>query len=244
MKGMQGLVVAGLLGVVGIALNWIYLEGKTKDIASISFIGIKSDVTIERGQTIKQEHLEAVNIPERHGRNLKEYVYLWEDRGTVVGITATRLYQAGDLLYRQDYRTPPPELKLVANEKLIWIPVNSNSFVPELVDPGDRIEFIVPVYESQSVPAANEEGLETIEAMRPVRTETIGPFRVGSLGSRLASREVAAGNRIRSSHERLVGIVINTTDPKEMDNASRLQARVLSGDYQNLGVALLEKARS
>jgi len=244
MKGMQGLIVAGLFGIVGIAFNWIYLQGKTKDIASISFIGVKSGVTIEPGQVIKEEHLEAVNIPEKHGGNLKEYVYLYKDRGTVVGITATRGYQGGDLMYRQDYRTPPPELRLAETEKLIWIPVNSNSFVPELVDPGDRIEFIVPVYESQSVPAANAAGPVKVEAIRPARTETIGPFRVGSLGSRLASRDVAAGNRIRSSHERLVGIVINTADPKEMDNASRLQAKVLSGDYQNVGVALLEKARS
>ncbi len=243
MKGMQGLIVAGLFGIVGVAFNWIYLEGKTRGIASISFIGVKPDTTIKPGQVIKEEHLEAVSIPERHGGNLKEYVYLYKDRGTVVGITATRLYRGGDLLYREHYRTPPPELTLGADEKLIWIPVNSNSFVPELVDPGDEIQFIVPVYESQSAPAASEEGLETVEAMRPVLTETIGDFRVGSLGSRLASRDVAAGNRIRSSQERLVGIVIDTTKEQEMTNASRLQARVLTGDYQNIGVALVKKAR-
>ena len=52
------------------------------------------------------------------------------------------------------------------------------------------------------------------------------------------------GNRLTTSQERLVGIVINTKDAKEMESASRLQAKVLSREYQDIGVALLEKSRS
>jgi hypothetical protein len=246
MKGMQGLIVAGLLGVLGVALNWIYLQGKTKDYASVSFLGIKPEVTIEPGQIIREDQLEPVPIPEGHAGNLKEFVYLHEERGTIVGITATRPYQAGDLLFRQDYRTPPAQLKLGPDEKLIWIPVNSSSFVPELVDPGDRIEFIIPIYETRPPPAAGDGGegsVTTTPARHVVRTETIGPFRVGSLGSRLASREVARGNRLSTSQERLVGIVISQKDVRERDNAANLQGRILSGEYRDIGVALLEKAK-
>jgi hypothetical protein len=232
------------LGVLGLALNWIYLQGKTKDVATVRFLGIKPDVTLEPGQIIREEHLLAVPVPERHAGSLKEYAYLYEDRGTVIGITATRRYLGGDLLCREDYRTPPPELKLAPNEKLIWIPVNSNSFVPELVDPGDRIEFIIPIYEPQPLPAAGSEGsLTAVPARRVARTETIGPFRVGSLGSRLASRQVARGNRLSTSQERLVGIVVSEKDERERDNAANLQGRVLAGDYRDIGVVLVEKGR-
>jgi hypothetical protein len=244
MKGMQGLIVAGMLGVLGLALNWIYLQGKTKDVASVRFLGIKSDAKIDPGRMILEEHLEPVAVPERHAGNLKDYVYLYEDRGTVIGITATRAYQGGELVYRQDYRTPPPSLKLKQDEKLIWIPVNSSSFVPELVDPGDLIEFIIPIYEDQPLPEGEEGSYTATAAQRVVKTETIGPFRVGSLGSRLASRQVARGNRISSSQERLVGIVISENDARESDQAAILQSRVLAGDYRDIGVALLEKARS
>jgi hypothetical protein len=241
MKGMQGLIVAGLLGVLGVALNWIYLQGKTKEVATVRFLGIQSPTPIEPGQVILDKHLQAVPIPALHAGNLKDFVYLYEEQGTVVGMTATKRYQKGDLLYRQDYRTPPAELKLESHEKLIWVPVNSSGFVPDLVDPGDRIEFIIPIYESQAAPTNSEEGWTAVPARRVVRTESIGPFRVGSLGSRLASREVARGSRMSTSQERLIGIVVSEKDQRELDNAANLQARVLSGDFRDVGVALLEK---
>jgi hypothetical protein len=66
---------------------------------------------------------------------------------------------------------------------------------------------------------------------------------VGSLGSRLASREVARGNRLSTSQERLIGVVISQKDVREQDNAANLQGRILSGDFRDIGVALLEKVK-
>jgi hypothetical protein len=225
MKGMQGLIVAGLLGVLGVALNWIYLQGKTKDVATVRFLGIKSPTPLEAGQVIREEHLQAVPIPAMHAGNLKDFVYLYEERGTVVGITATKRYQNGDLLYRQDYRTPPAELKLEPHEKLIWVPVNSSGFVPDLVDPGDRIEFIIPIYESQAAPTGSRGRLDggARPARGPHREHRSVPRRL--VGQPLASREVARGNRLSTSQERLIGIVVSQKDQREQDNAANLQAR-------------------
>ncbi len=244
MKGMQGLIVAGLLGVLGVALNWIYLQGKTRDVATVRFLGIRAQTPLEAGQVIREEHLQAVPVPAMHAGNLRDFVYLHEERGAVVGITATRRYETGDLFYRQDYRTPPAELKLEPHERLIWVPVNSGGFVPELVDPGDRIEFIIPIYEAQAQSAGNEDEWAASPARRVVRIESIGPFRVGSLGSRLASREVARGSRLATSQERLIGIIVSQQDQRERDNAMNLQARVLAGDFRDVGVALVQKRRS
>lgn len=241
MKGMQGLIVAGLLGVLAVALNWIYLVGKTKDKDEyIKFLGIKSGVSIAPGQIIRDDQLQAVPVPKDYAENLKGTAYLYEERAIVVGMTATAERKAGDLLYREDYRTPPIELKLEPGEMLIWIPVNSASFVPELVNPGDRINFIVPLYRDSPVPAASDGSGAAAPARHLVETKPIGPFRVGSLGSRLASREVARAHRLSSSQERLVGIVIKKTETLEMDRLAELQKYVLSRDYRgDIGVALL-----
>ncbi len=148
MKGMQGLVIAGMLGLLGVALNWIYLHGKTKDIKTVTFLGINSAATIEAGEVIKESHLAPVAVPEMNSGNLKEFVYLYQDRDSIVGFTATRRYEGGDLIYREHNRRPPPEITLDKGQKLIWIPANSSSFVPALVDPGDTIEFVVPIYDA------------------------------------------------------------------------------------------------
>jgi len=260
MKGMQGLIVAGALGVLGVALNSFYLLYKTPD-KNVEFIGIgdKNDetkiITIEPGTVITKDHLVEVVIPERNAKNLKDFVYLYADLGTVVGITATRRYQTGDLLYREHVRTSPTELKLEPGEKLIWIPVSGNSFVPELVDPGDRIEFVVPVSEPRAPPTPSVEGgVRPVESPQSSRvskkeTATFGPFRVKSLGTRLASSGVVRGNRIPTSQERLVGIVIKIEDEKkveqsqELEHAKELQRGVLTREYQDIGVTLLEKVR-
>jgi hypothetical protein len=37
--------------------------------------------------------------------------------------------------------------------------------------------------------------------------------------------------------------VINTTNARETENGDKLQGKILTGDYQNIGVALLEKGQ-
>lgn len=240
MKGMQGLIVAGLLGVLAVALNWIYLDGKTRDRGDyVTFLAVKSGAKIAPGQIIKDDQLQAVAVPKDYAERLKETAYLYEERAAVAGMTATMPYEAGDLVCRQDYRTPPAELKLSPDEMLIWIPVNSSSFVPELVNPGDRIKFIVPIYEDRPVPAGGDGSPTAVPARHFVETKSIGPFRVGSLGSRLASRDVARAHRLSSSQERLVGIVISEKNEEEQVYLADLQKFALSRDYRDIGVALL-----
>jgi hypothetical protein len=72
--------------------------------------------------------------------------------------------------------------------------------------------------------------------------ERFGPFRVASLGTRLASRRVAQGNRLQSSQERLVGILVSESNEQVKNHAETLHRRVLSGTYQDIGVVLHKKA--
>ena len=76
MKGLTGLIVALVLGVLAVALNWFYLESKTKNFESIEFLGIKStdssEVVINSGDTFKESHFEKVTIPAAHARDLEQ----------------------------------------------------------------------------------------------------------------------------------------------------------------------------
>jgi hypothetical protein len=132
MKGAYGVIFAVFLGVLGGVLNWLYLENKTRDVASISFLGISEGVIIAPGQPLSGRHFVEVRIPERHAKNLQDFVYLYEDHATLEGSPATRNYEGGELVFRADHRTPPAELKLDDNEEMFWVPVDSRSFVPSI----------------------------------------------------------------------------------------------------------------
>ena len=240
MKGAYGLIFAVFLGLLGGVLNWIYLENKTRDVASVSFLGISEGAAIAPGQLLSSRNFVEVRIPERHAKNLQDFVYLYEDRTTLEGSPATRDYAGGELVFRADHRTPPAELKLEKNEEMFWVPVDSRSFVPSLVNPGDQITFVVPVYASQ--PSRPTTGSADVpeDAADAVAGPTIeiGPFRVKSLGDRLGTLDVMKASRRAPTQERQIGIVVDITKPEEVERAKRLRDRLASGDYRNIGIIL------
>ena len=245
MKGPLGLIVAALLGLFGVALNWFYLQGKTRDIESVSFLGVKSGVVIEPGEAFRKEHFKEVKIPSLNKGDLEDFVYLYDDVNTVAGIRATRDYQGGELVYREDYRTPPQQLELKENERLIWIPVESRSFVPDLVNPGDKITFILP-RSALRMPTPADPNLGG-ESPASSRTQMIGPFTIRSLGNRLGSRDVMKASRLSQVQERQVGIVVVV---EEVDGEERLQPkaaqlleRLQQSNYRNVGVALHPRSK-
>src|SRR5262245_4162946 len=129
MKGAPGLIVAALLGVLGVALNWLYLNNKQADLESLSFLGVREGAAIAIGNTFKESDFVQVKIPITQARGLEHFVYLFRDLHLIVGTHATRAYQGGDLVWLADYRTPPSELKLGPKEMLMWVNVDTTSFV-------------------------------------------------------------------------------------------------------------------
>jgi hypothetical protein len=242
MKGAYGLIFAVFLGLLGGVLNWLYLENKTRDVASVSFLGITQGVSVAPGQPLNGRHFSEVRIPELHAKNLQDFVYLYEDRVTLEGSPATRNYEGGELVFRADHRTPPAELKLEDNEEMFWVPVDSRSFVPSLVNPGDRITFVVPVYGNQ--PARVTTGAPATDVTEGAAdavagpTVEIGPFRVKSLGDRLGTLDVMKASRRGPIQERQIGIVVDITKPEEVERAKRLRDRLVNGDYRNIGIIL------
>jgi hypothetical protein len=244
MKGSVGIIVAAFLGLVALVLNWYYLYSKTSDIKTVDFIGIKTPV--RAGDVLLEEHFEPVPIPVREGgvddgriARLREYAYSYADAKTVANIKATRDYQPGDLVLRRDYRTPKPELDLEHNERLLLIAVDGRNFVPELVDPGNEISFIVPRFDSRSpTPAGADGGAEVRSDVLLEANEMIGPFTVASLGSRLGSADVTRANRGVAGQERIVGIRVMAEGNQLERKAMLLLERLEQSSGRNVQVVL------
>ncbi|MFM7845078.1 MAG: hypothetical protein ACKOBW_02775 [Planctomycetota bacterium] len=254
MKGAAGLIVALLLGLLGAALNFVYLTNKTRQVKTVSFIGIKPDTRLRVGDALKEGDLVEVRIPEMHAGNLKEFVFLWQDLETVKGIRAIHPYAGGELLRREDYRTPPPELKLTRGQMLVWVAVDSRSFVPDLVNPRDRVTFVVPlVRPGTPTPVAPNPNTAGAAAGNPLgaaagsepaanpQVEMIGPFEVAAVGNRLGSAEVSRASAGRGGNEFELGIVVKNegTESAPRMDAKAMRLVELSRRIGNQGIGVL-----
>ena len=261
MKGIQGLILAIGLGVVGALLNLAYLHNRSSDEKNINFIGIASDATINRGEVLREDQLVPVGIPERWVGNLRDFALLYDTRQTVIGSPAWRTIVGKTLLLAEDLKTPPQELKLGENERAMWIPVDTRGFVPSLVLPGDTVSFIAsrsqmgaptPAKPPEQ-PGADGAGNELASAPTGP-TEIIGPFTILSLGNRLGSPEVMRAAKIPQVQENVMTIAVkvikvkkNPDDPKspeyeELEEKAATLWKVLQAtNFRQVGVLLHER---
>ena len=231
MKAVPSLIVALILGGAAVIFNWVYLQKKASEFEVVAFLGIREDVTIRLGETLLESHFEEVPIPKRYADKLKKYVFTYRDKPTIAGIKATRDYQGGDLVHRQDYRTPARTIKLKDDERLIWVTVDSRAFVPALVNPGDQLTFVFPG-PGTSGPMAND-----------ATAETLGPFTIGALGTRLGDVDVAKGHSSGRAEERQVGIIAKVESGKLEAKAVRL-LELTTGANRSIAVALHPKKQA
>lgn len=257
MKGAAGIAVAVMLGLLGAALNYVYLDNKTRHIETVSFIGLREEARLRPGDPLKEEDLVEVRIPESNAGNLRKFVFLWQDLETVRGIRAIRAYQGGELLRREDYRTPPPELKLAKGQLLVWVSADNRSFVPDLVNPGDRVTFTVPSSRGPTpavrpavVPNAADPGADPGADLGAAATATrvdggnielVGPFVIAAIGSRLGSAEVSKALQGRSVNDFELGIFVRNegTDAEPRMEAKALRLIELTRRVGNQGVGIV-----
>jgi hypothetical protein len=237
------------------------LDNKTKHIETVSFIGLREEARIRPGDPLKEEDLVEVRIPESNAGNLRKFVFVWQDLETVRGIRAIRAYQGGELLRREDYRTPPPELKLAKGQLLVWVTADNRSFVPDLVNPGDRVTFTVPATRAPT-PAARaavgqgaglagddagdvpNDGLGAAPSPPRVEgggVELVGPFVIAAIGSRLGSAEVSKALQGRSVNDFELGIFVRNegTDAEPRMGAKALRLIELTRRVGNQGVGIV-----
>jgi len=238
MKGAPGLLFAIGLGIVGAFCNWLYLANKGKQLEMVDFIAIAEDVKINPGDKFNEAHFMPLSIPQNAVGNLDKVAVFWKDRATVVGEPATKSYSPGEILLQRQIRTPPEmDIKklLMPDERLLWIPVDTRTFVPSLVNAGDNVSFIVPRLTLASSPV---EGDENAEKRAASSTELIGPFRILALGNRLGSQEVLRAAGVTASQENVMAVAVKMVGNEFDEKGQKILDNLRLTNFQQVQVIL------
>jgi hypothetical protein len=256
MKGIQGLIVAVGLGVVGAVLNYFYLAGEAKKIQMVSFIGLKPEMIVGRGDRLTADHLVEVRIPESAVGNLRHVAFLWDELRSVENTTVWRTLGDSSLLLRSDIKTPPPELQLGKDETAAWIPVDSRAFVPSLLLPGDTVSFILPVSRQPGAPTPapappghpptglqpKPEDPENVNQPGAAFDPPIGPFKILAVGNRLGSPEVMRAAKVPQLQENVLTIRVSKQIAGEEARFQKLWKRLQESNFRQVGIILNPRA--
>jgi hypothetical protein len=240
MKGVPGLLIAVGLGIAGAFCNWLYLAQKGQALERVEFIGIDEGTRINPGDKFSEGHFHPISIPRIAVGNLDKAPFQWNELQTVIGMAATKTYSPGEILLRQDLRTPPQNdvKKLLApDERVIWIPVDTRTFVSSLVSAGDQISFLVPRGAGSPAPAAAE-GESGGATPPPGASEMIGPFRILALGNRLGSREVLSAAGATASQENVMAVAVKIVAGTLDERGQQLSDLLRQTNFQQVQVLL------
>jgi hypothetical protein len=236
MRGVRGLVIAVMCGVIGAVCNLLYISRQTRDYQKVSFVAIDSSARINRGDRFSKEHFSHVDIPKQSVGDLREVAVLWDDLSTVVGLPATRSYVGGEIVLRQDLKTRAQrDLSglLGENEALRWVPVDQRSFVAEHVNPGDHVSFIVPNIRGNNSGRSDSSGIPAAGG-----TETVGPFEIMALGTRKGRRDIFRAEGDRPAHENVIGIRVLLKSGRLNERSERLFEVLRLTNHQGVQVML------
>lgn len=230
MKGIQGLAIAGAMGVVGAVCNWFYISQRARDLEKIDFVYIKSDARVNEGQKFQEKHFGKVSIPKKHLGDLEKVAVLWKDRLTAVGYTAQRSFTANELLLREDLRTltrkSVSEL-LGPDEISRTVLIDSTAFIASNVNPTDRVLFFPPT----AVRDAGSGGKS--------KAAGAGPFRILAIGNRLGSTDVAKAAGLRPSRGNSITVPLTYKDGKHDAKSQKLLDLIAASGGKGLTVSVV-----
>ena len=103
------LFVAAALGLVGAAVNWIYLDSRSKQSEKIEFLSVAPTANILPGDRFTEDKLAALAIPKNNvkARAVRPSHQLGRPAD---GDRHDRRYpfEGGEIILRQRLKTPPP----------------------------------------------------------------------------------------------------------------------------------------
>ncbi|MCI0358338.1 MAG: hypothetical protein L0211_07640 [Planctomycetaceae bacterium] len=245
MHGKIALPIAAGLALAGALLNWIYLDTKAQQLEKIEFLCVASGATIRPGERFTEDKLAPLAIPKNNvGENLADEAIKYDDRGTVIGMAAVRLHREGEIILRQDLKTPPATLTLNKDKEVaIFIPVDTRTFIPSLVSAGDLVSFMVGGVPTPAAPpdtdgSGDENGGLPAMPSAPGNAELIGPFKVLSLGNRLGSAEVLKASGLPQMQENVMTISAEVTAGQLDPKAAKLWKLLQANGFRQVGVVL------
>jgi hypothetical protein len=132
-------------------------------------------------------------------------------------------------------------LALKGEERALWIPVDTRTFVASLVNPGDLVSFYVSDTPTPAAPPPDGTGTDETENAQPPapvfapssKADLIGPFRVLSIGNRLGSSDVLKASGVPQLQENVMTVSVTVQGDKLEPKAARLLQQLrLSGNRQ------------
>lgn len=240
MKGVPGLLIALGLGIAGVFCNWLYLAQKGLEIERVQFIVVDDGTKINAGDRFVRSHFRPISIPRNAVGDLEKGAPKWDELQTVVGTAATKSYGPGEIILRQDLRTPPEtDIKklLAPDERVLWIPVDTRTFVPSLVNAGDQVSFVVPRLKPAAQPA-EEAGDNARPRVTEPSTEIVGPFRILALGNRLGSAEVLKAYGGAASQENIMAIAVKIVGGELDERGQQISDLLRLTNFQQVQVLL------
>ena len=235
MKGAQGIMIAVALAAVGFVCNWLYLDGQASGDQMVEFVGVTKDARVNGGDVFQAEHLTRIPVPRKYQGQLAELAYVWKDRNLVIGRKATRTMggQGTELVMDKDLETPTAQdinEQIAENERVMWLPVDSRTFLPQHVDPGDQVSFRIPEFGTGAGSSRPTAGGGQI----------IGPFRILALGNRKGRREVRRAAGLASGAENVIAIAVKVENPGgKLEARAETLAGILSlNNFQGVQVLL------
>jgi hypothetical protein len=255
---MKGLIVAIGMGIAAAIFNAVYLSSRSQDLEMIDFIGVKPEVTINRGDRLQEEHLQKVSIARANAGNLVKFAEPYESLKSMIGMTVHRTLEGGSLLMRTDTKTPPPELifgeqtQPGVEEVAIGVPIDAERIVPSLIKPGDLVSFLSSRSSADGPTLASPSRSESAKADTPQpvpdaegdslapadEIERIGPFRVLSLGTRLGTVDVARAARQGAVQENVMMVAVRIENDKFEPKAMKLLRLMERSRSRALGYVL------
>jgi|GEM_PF-300878 len=184
MKGIQGLIIAIGLGIAGAILNFAYLVTKSQELETVDFIGVRPEITVNRGNRLTEDSLQKVSIPRLSAGNLEKFAFPYSALGSVKNEIVYRTLEGGSLVMRSDIKTPVQDLDFGQNappgveERAMGVPIDSKKVVPSLITPGDLVSFVVPRWVSAApTPAEGRPGgAESPGSAEPGKPGAIRPI--------------------------------------------------------------------
>ena len=244
MKGVQGILLTIGLGLAGAVCNWMYLERLAGREAKLSFIGIRSDVQINVGDTLREDQLVKIDIPKSAVGNLEQVATLWSDIKVVSGWPSNRSFRGGELVLHQDIKTPGAKdlnEKLGKNEVALWIPIDMRTFNSARVNPGDEVSFILPKTGGLTMaPGTGDQGGTTSVS---ANSDIVGPFQILEIGNRTGRPEVQRASGVRQTIDSSITIVAKLEKGQLDTKSERITEYMRSSKSQGLQVILHPKIR-
>lgn len=251
MKGIQGLILGLGVGLAAALFNWAYMTRATGDIEAVAFVGIAPNKDLDIGHVLTEEDLVPVAIPPLPAQRLKDFAYLYADRASIIGLRVTRPVPGGSLLLQDDLRPPPPRLRFGGQpagnteEIAMFIPIDTRTIVPSLIEPGDMVSFIVsaptPVPGANPLPGGNSPAPATDAGGGP---QVIGKFKVLAVGNRLTSVEAHRAYQLPQSQENILTISVKLENGRLEPKAERLWKMLEATNFRQVGVILHSRETS